>query len=306
MAGINKDELTEGFNSQNKENTIVPGVTTLYNKDYKLEIEHLPSGYKVAFAAFLDNFSDAYTQTWNAEDVYGRMDPIAVYQHTRRAIAMSWHVPAASIEQAKLNMDVVNALMTFMYPSYRSGPQKDRNSKKGNVINVAPLLRVKFLNLIHNGLDGNTGLLGYVNGFTVDVRSEDGIFMSDDDGVGGPAVYPKTLTLNFELNVLHEHPMGWEVNGNVAKLRGSKDGFPYRTNLPMANPTQDFGDRVPTVSPPGGGGSTLTNDQAQMAAGQILANSNFGFARPAGMELIRRAADLPTPLPGQSIPTLGE
>ena len=104
MAGINKDELTEGFNSQNKENTIVPGVTTLYNKDYKLEIEHLPSGYKVAFAAFLDNFSDAYTQTWNAEDVYGRMDPIAVYQHTRRAIAMSWHVPAASIEQAKLNM----------------------------------------------------------------------------------------------------------------------------------------------------------------------------------------------------------
>ena len=95
-------ELKDGVSSQGIDST--PGETNLYNDGYLLEIEHVPTGYKVKFPAYLDNFSDAYTQSWNAEDVYGRMDPIAVYQNTRRAIAVAWHVPANSFSQAKDNM----------------------------------------------------------------------------------------------------------------------------------------------------------------------------------------------------------
>ena len=280
--GIDKKSLQQGFTAQNRTATTHQGADSLYNRGYDLEIEHLPSGYKVKFPAYLENFSDAYTQTWNAEDVYGRMDPIAVYQHTRRAIAMSWHVPAASFDQAKVNMDVVNTLMTFMYPSNRAnqGPFSGVNApgSKGNVLNVAPLLRVKFLNLIHNGFDPDKGLLGYVNGFTVDVRTEDGIFMNDDDGVGGPAVYPKSVTLNFELNVLHEHEMGWEVINGVAKLRGTKNGFPYRTDNPVPNPTQDFRDNAPVFGPqlPPGGVSNSSPAAAAVKTAQqasILENN---------------------------------
>ena len=207
------------------------GELDLYDKGYNLEIEHMPTGYKVKFPAYLENFSDAFTQSWNAEDVYGRMDPIAVYQNTRRAIAMSWAVPANSFDQAKKNMDLINVLMSFMYPSY----QQQGGQNQGAVLNMSPLLRVKFVNLIHNAKDEDKGLLGYVNGFTVDVRSENGMFMDDATA----SVYPKTVTLNFELNVLHEHLMGWTTGKQGdPELRESKNGFPYRTTDPVPSSGQ--------------------------------------------------------------------
>ena len=236
----------------------IPGIGQMYNKGYKLEIEHLPTGYKVNFPAFLENFSDAYTQTWNAEDVYGRMDPIAVYQNTRRAIAMSWNVPASSFEQAKRNMDVINVLMTFMYPTY----QQQGGSNVGSVLNMSPLLRVKFVNLIHNAKDEDKGLLGYVNGFTVDVRSEDGMFM---DGKN-TAIYPKTVALNFELNVLHEHLMGWTTGKNDGQpvLRESAGGVPYKTDTPVPSAGRSSGARNTPAT-----GDSTANAQANQ---QVLGN----------------------------------
>ena len=101
MTVFRPNKLENGVNSVEGFDDISPGEKDLYTHGYNLEIEHLPTGYKVKFPAYLENFSDAFTQQWNAEDVYGRMDPIAVYQNTRRAIAMSWNVPANSMAQAK-------------------------------------------------------------------------------------------------------------------------------------------------------------------------------------------------------------
>tara|TARA_A100001515_G_scaffold139541_1_gene134315 strand:- start:5660 stop:6460 length:801 start_codon:yes stop_codon:yes gene_type:complete len=241
MTVFKPTNLENGVNSVEGFNDISSGEQDLYNEGYNLEIEHLPTGYKVKFPAYLENFSDAFTQQWNAEDVYGRMDPIAVYQNTRRAIAMSWNVPANSMAQAKRNMDLINVLMSFNYPTY----QKQGGNTTGAVLNMSPLVRVKFLNLIHNSKEENKGLLGYINGFTVDVRSENGMFMDNDI----PAVYPKSVTLNFELNVLHEHMMGF-TTGDEGKsvLRESKNGFPYRTDSPMPSTSQKAGTSV--VLPP--------------------------------------------------------
>ena len=87
MAGpFNKDRLDKGSRVSNSATEIE---RALYTEGHILEIEHVPTKYKVNFPAYLQNFSDAFTQSWNAEDAYGRMDPIAVYQNTRRAIAMS-------------------------------------------------------------------------------------------------------------------------------------------------------------------------------------------------------------------------
>ena len=252
-------ELKDGVSSQGIDST--PGETNLYNDGYLLEIEHVPTGYKVKFPAYLDNFSDAYTQSWNAEDVYGRMDPIAVYQNTRRAIAVAWHVPANSFSQAKDNMDVINTLMTFMYPSY----SKQGKGTKGGVLNMSPLVRVKFANLIHNAAQPDLGLLGYLNGFTVDVRSEEGMFMSKTEK--GASVYPKTVTLNMELNVLHEHAMGWTSDGPEGEpvLRESQGGYPYRTdkavpstnNAPPDPPTPPANQNSSTPQPGGGASQVL-------------------------------------------------
>jgi hypothetical protein len=264
-------DLKKGVNAQGGD-FATPGITNLYNAGYLLEIQHVPSGYKVKFPAFLENFSDAFTQSWNAEDVYGRMDPIAVYQNTRRAIAMSWHVPASSFEQAKENMDVINTLMTFMYPSYSS----QGANAGGTVLNMSPLLRVKFLNLIHNAATPDLGLLGYVNGFTVDDRSEEGMFT---EGQGGePAVYPKTITLNFELNVLHEHAMGW-TSGKTGDpvLRQAKDGFPYKTDQPV--PSTDSPPPTPAPTPPANQNSSTV--QPGGGASEVLAGpGGSGLVNP--------------------------
>ena len=129
MTVFKPTNLENGVNSVEGFNDISSGEQDLYNEGYNLEIEHLPTGYKVKFPAYLENFSDAFTQQWNAEDVYGRMDPIAVYQNTRRAIAMSWNVPANSMAQAKRNMDLINVLMSFNYPTYQ---KQGGNTRKYN------------------------------------------------------------------------------------------------------------------------------------------------------------------------------
>tara|TARA_A100001515_G_scaffold103165_1_gene83777 strand:+ start:1978 stop:2856 length:879 start_codon:yes stop_codon:yes gene_type:complete len=228
----------------------LPQEEALYAAGDFLQIEHVPTGYKVRFSAFIENFSDAYNSEWSAEQVYGRMDPIATYMHTRRALAVSWKIPASSFLQAQQNLDEIGKLVSFLYPVYTNTTGGDTES---SVINMAPLVRVKFGNLIQNSETGG-GLLGYLNGFTTDVDfTEQGVFSRNqnflqsvgDSGFISPAAqgtleteeetgngdrqyFPRNVIMNFEMNVLHEHPMGWEIGAEgMYTLRSGKKGFPY-------------------------------------------------------------------------------
>ena len=211
-----------------------------------LTIKHVPTGEMVVFPAFLDMFSDAYNSQWTAEDVYGRMDPISTFVNTKRAISVSWFVPADSFEHAARNLAKVNMLIGFLYPLYD-------NSRKGGatVINQGPLMKISFGNLIRNASTG-MGLLGYVNGITFDPLLEFGMFnrksvSGSSAGAGKPGknsqmneYYPKTFRLNFEFTVLHEHELGYRKVGRsfVYNAKGKhsfvdKDTFPYATPYGM-------------------------------------------------------------------------
>ena len=74
---------------------------------------HVPSGKTTYFMAFVTEFSDQFTSEWNEENVYGRMDPIAVFSGTRRAISVSWKVPAPTISMARKNLFHINKLISF-------------------------------------------------------------------------------------------------------------------------------------------------------------------------------------------------
>tara|TARA_R110000823_G_scaffold265921_3_gene385774 strand:- start:213 stop:980 length:768 start_codon:yes stop_codon:yes gene_type:complete len=192
----------------------------------ELEFTHLPTGKTVKFLAYLENLADMYSSTWKAEDVYGRMDPIVNFINTRRAFSVSWNIPANSFADAKENLRKVNTLMSFLYPLYAKG------SGGATAINQAPLMRVKFGNLIQN-ING-IGLLGYLNGFTMDPRVENGMFYST---VGSPEYYPKTILLNTELNVLHEHELGYKkfdetTNKYVFRDKRIKEDKNLSTNFP--------------------------------------------------------------------------
>ena len=226
-----------------------------------LTIKHVPSDVGVKFPAFLDLFSDNFSSQWNAEDVYGRMDPIATFMNTRRSISVAWWVPADSFDQAEINLAKVNKLMTFLYPLY------DGKSNGGaTVINQGPLVRVSFGNLIRNANTGS-GLLGYVNGFTFDPALEYGMFnrrVKNKESGKDPQIneyYPKTYRLNFELTVLHEHEIGWKKMGSKYYFSATKDAkgnirerkYPYNHRDSRRDP-----DRVaPSSVKPSSDGKTI-------------------------------------------------
>ena len=203
-----------------------------------LYITHVPTGDVVFFPAYLEMFSDAYTSHWNAEDVYGRMDPIATFINTRRALSLAWNVPAESYDEAKSNMVKLNKLMSFLYPLY------DEESDGATAINQAPLMRIQFGNLIRNAATGG-GLLGYMNGFTFDPALEFGMFHNEPKGILKSAIasvdyeyYPKTFRLNTEFNVLHEHALGFKRADSTGKSFSFRDkkiteqSYPYGVDDP--------------------------------------------------------------------------
>ena len=202
----------------------------------QLTITHVPTDFTVSFPAYLDMFSDAYTSTWNAEDVFGRMDPIATYINTRRALSIAWNVPAESFDNAKSNLQKVNKLMSFLYPVYDS-----QAAGGATAINQAPLLRISFGNLIRNA-DTGGGLLGYALGFTFDPDLEQGMFYTADPKNKNKAMnvdveyYPKTFRLNTEFNVLHEHALGFQRDDTTSGTRFTfreknlnSSNYPYAT-----------------------------------------------------------------------------
>ena len=245
------------------QNGMGPGERNLAQQGFVLQIESLlaKAPYnRVEFSAFVDMFSDAYNAEWNGEQVFGRMDPISTFTSTRRAISVSWKVPAFSEDQARQNMNKINQLISFLYPSYWS------RSDNASTINMGPLVRIKFGNLIQSSVTGG-GLLGYVNGHTMDPIIEDGVFM---DSTGSERYLPKTIRLNFEFTVLHEHPLGWDSNGYA---RTGTEGFPY---------TQTQGMRpvpVPNAGKPGGGASTVATPKAAQAAATKV-NPKTGQKQP--------------------------
>ena len=235
------------------EKSKISGPSNLENQGFNLEFTHIPSQEMVSFPAFLESFSDAYNSEWSSEQVFGRMDPIATFSNTRRAISVAWLIPAASAQEGIDNMAKIGQLMSFLYPSYRK-------NTGATTITMGPLMKLKFGNLIQ---DSDTGgpLMGYVNGFTMDPLLDEGMFMFSKDqnntrpmrmsgeagrtggvlpaglGTSHAEYIPKTVRLNCEFTVLHEHPLGWK-NGQLRG--GTQHGFPYATQKGEVGQIQNF------------------------------------------------------------------
>lgn len=220
-----------------------------------LRIIHVPTGRDVTFSAYLDGFSDMYTSEWNAEDVYGRMDPIATFVGTRRALSLAWKVPAASEADAAGNLQKANLLFSFLYPLYEA-----ESVGGATAINQAPLLRMSFGNLIRNPVNG-MGLLGWVNGFTFDPDLEAGMFygrprpdaLFAESNLPSMEYLPKTFRLNCEFNILHEHSLGFQRASKDSKIFSFRNpkmndaNYPYL--VPGQQPKYDSTDDIQPSSP---------------------------------------------------------
>jgi len=191
------------------------GSDSLVNKKFQfLQFYHLPSGHAVAFKAFVTRYEDTYNSEWNAQPVYGRMDPIATFRRTGRVINAGFTIPSDNIQEAFTNLQRISELIRFLYPSYDSA---------NGTIKGAPFLKLQFMNWAQKSGNGpgtdpkESGLLGYVNGFQFAPDLDAGVHQS------GLEIYPKAMTVNFRFTVIHEQLTGWV--GDTFIAGGGK--FPY-------------------------------------------------------------------------------
>jgi hypothetical protein len=209
-----------------------------YTNTAKIAITSAITGYVVEFPAFLTDFSQTFDATWNSENVFGRMDPIATYQGTKRSISLGIDIPAGSLEEAQDNLKRCASLTTMVYPAYNNG-----------ILSKSPLVRIKFANLIVGKVTtvdpgaaktaelspadvagarlastvGNVlgigafrtefeaaevqgdatslkrgGLLGWIGGLSWKPNLEAGMFAMSGQ------FFPKVISMSFQFNVLHE------------------------------------------------------------------------------------------------------
>tara|TARA_R110002074_G_scaffold181438_5_gene346049 strand:- start:59 stop:736 length:678 start_codon:yes stop_codon:yes gene_type:complete len=188
-----------------------------------LEIEHAATGKKVQFLQIkMTGFSDTVTPSWTEESVYGRMDPIATYQGTTRAIELSFDIGpfSDSDDRKKLALQKVSRLMQFQYPTYTT-------SGSATSITSPPILNVQFANYIRSGNNGP--LLCYMTAMSytpVDGMSATTTPKVVDDR--GATILPQRIAVSLSLKVLHGEPPGWSAN--TKEWDGGNYWGPYFTS----------------------------------------------------------------------------
>ncbi len=188
-------------------------------KNLKLEIHftHIASGKEVKFMGVLNNWQDNYTSNWNEEPVYGRMDPIATYQSTTRQITIGWSVLSDEDRVGIANLRDISKFINFLYPQY-SGDAGKQSGLTASSISSAPLLKLKFMNLVTN-TDTGAGLVGYINGgVSISPNMESG-FLIPESG----QMIPKTIDMEITFSVLHSHDLGFSESGQSL----TNGEFPY-------------------------------------------------------------------------------
>jgi len=219
------------------------------------------------FPGFMITFSDAFSQNINKEKVFGRMDPLQVFESTERRISFSWQVVSVSEEEGQINIAKINKLVKAMYPDYK------RNDQTGGYnVTTSALIGINFHGLAHGSLsagqkttDTTTGvgdqqyLFGYIESLNIDHQFEGGVFESDSGNVainvdeavkttlgtdlekagstGGFTSAPliaKVINLNVAFSPIHPETLGYDETGQWI----SSQAFPYipeNTAIPKGN-----------------------------------------------------------------------
>ena len=169
--------------------------------DISLRIKNLAVDKEVVFSQIkMTGFSDTVTPSWNEEVVYGRMDPIATYQGTTRAMSLTFELGpfSESDDRKKLALEKISRLMQFQYPTYSSA---------GSALSISrpPLLQISFHNYIREGL------ICYVS--DISYAPVDGMSATTVPKFNGDDILPQRLSVSLNIKVLHTIAPGWSDSG---------------------------------------------------------------------------------------------
>jgi hypothetical protein len=193
------------------------------SRDHVVKFIHIATGTEISFPAFVKDFSDNITVNWAAEGAYGRTDDIMNYESTKRSITLRFDVVAESLEKAKENMRSYETLQKMLYPVYSVPLNNSQGNlgpgSTGRTIIAPPLIRLQFINYIHNvGTNPDEGLLGCIGGLKFDPQiAKVGTFIDEQNNL-----IPKTFEIGFDFKPQHEQTLGWQQDGTFIS-----DKYPY-------------------------------------------------------------------------------
>ena len=226
---------------------IKPGL--INNKQFRIFIEHIPTQEKISFDSWLTTFSDEFNSEWAQSPVYGRMDDLYTFGKTSRNITIGFDVVAADAQEAYSNQYRLNRLTQFLYPVYsdsvaayssEAAAASYQNKRNSQVLQAAPLLKMKFNGLVQNSLD-RTALVGFLRGFTYAPNIEQGQFFSQDKELD--MVY-QTHQVSLNFTVLHTHLTGWvrttTTDANSVYSFGSAETAELDNNFPHGGTDRVF------------------------------------------------------------------
>ena len=204
-------------------------------------------GVRLRVPAFLVSHNDQFSANWNPQSVYGRADPIPIYRNTTRSISLSFKIPNQDVDDANANFSSLGTLVRNLYPVYKTfgsatlgGSMVDAISglSANEAIVGAPLVRMKFANLICNSANPGTGLLGYITNLSITMDTANGYLIDPNNGGEEPLMFPRMVNFSFGFNPLHEHKLGWGTNDNW--LGGNAKNYPYATKKSNENEAQEL------------------------------------------------------------------
>ena len=195
---------------------------TIQTESATLMITHVPSGTEVTFEGIgLRVYTESYSSEWNAEQVFGKMDPILSYKSTNRQISLEFIVDGDNVKFAE-------AMPAILYPTYKSAD--DVLSLKD-----PPLVRIYFKGVIQ--ATDELGQLCAVTGMSLDRGSS----WNDPTTTDKSAILtPQQIVMKLDLIPLHEFILGWTTDddGNYSFSNRDGDGY-YMSNQRIANITDE-------------------------------------------------------------------
>ena len=135
------------------DNSYTDGSDALANQGFTVSFQSALTSKTTAFKAFISSFNESYNSNWNAEEVYGRTDPIYMFRNTTRSITLGLLLPAATEGEAQENLIKLQHLIKMLYPAYSE-------VQGAQTIAQSPLIRLKMINMTNQyksmvGLEGN-------------------------------------------------------------------------------------------------------------------------------------------------------
>ena len=94
----------------------LPAISNVLPLSYLLEFFGR-EGRSIFFKAFIENFVENFNPNWKSEVLYGRADPVYIYENTTRSFSLRIAIPSATQQEAYENLGKVQKLAQFLYPN---------------------------------------------------------------------------------------------------------------------------------------------------------------------------------------------